>query len=344
MQNYQDIQSELAFYISHDEFSRLEEAHRVELYEHADAVLTLMRDLSLSLSTLHSLDKDFRVELYSHSAVVVTLLTQTHVSLERFRELSEDLRSEFYDNIDDAVILLRDAGISLEILRGLSARFRRELYANSDAVAPLLTKAAISLETIRGLDGQFRVELYCHASRLGSFVSETGISFNILRQLDRRFRLGLYGCRKEVAETLRNPHYDYLIQRGLLDQQSLLEEVLTFDLLVYPYSKKMTFKDDAISFQGIKSRVTARLNDLGLFPAHRHIEASDMNALIEVVKGLFEIRKNAIIFNLAPRHSGLGDLPNALKRQILQWTGHRPGDEFEEASHIHKEVMLRFPK
>lgn len=334
---------------------------RLELSEHAGAVLCLVRDAYLSFTQLRQLKLEERMALYHHSTSFVVLIQkldrQLNPSMGRFLGLSEALRLGLYAHADAVLLLIEVAGISWNVLLDFPESFRVELYHHAEAMLSVMRQLEIPFEKCENSHLRFflpdrllsciwstkisvedflmlsegqQLELYRYADQVSVLLNRCKMSLADLFAFPEAFRSKLYLHGWELARRLGAQNYDGLIQRGLLDQRSLLEELLHVE--------------DAQCIQGITDKVMRRLRALRILPANGTLEVPDMDAMISVAQGLLEIRKNAIVLNQARPPTGLGCLPEMLQRQMLQWTGHDQKDEFEAASYIDQEVKRQFPR
>lgn len=270
-------------------------------------------------------DSDLHSNRYDNNNEIANLVTTILSLFNKFQELDADFYSELCTKAYRVTELFVENGISLDILRQIEPEFRRELYKSSGTVFRCL-KLGISLEVLLSLNQDFRSELSNKYEEVDRLLS-AGISFEVLCHSSDTFRQQLYANSYPIAQLFQHPYYNYFIQRGLLEQRFFLEVLLT--------------NGPQNCFQSIRNEVVSRLREVWLLPPECDIDAPDMDALIDVVKGLLEIRKNAVVLNskYTKTQETLSSVLAILRKDILRWTGSDRTEHIQFARYIDEQTL-----
>ena len=337
--------------VSLPELLALDFAIRAELYQNTDAVIRLLQEVGVSLAELAALDSAIRAELYNNSFEVMQLFLWAGVRLVELAALDPAIRSELYKNAAAVIPLLKKIGVTLaelvaldpairaelyqnfaeidllplsgrrelffQALFTLTSAIRAELYANSYPILQLFKKTGVSLAELLALDSAIRAELYQNTDAVIQLLLSAGVSLAELAVLDAEIRAALYQNAVAVTRLLNEVRqsYQYLITNKIITGTQLIVSLL-----------------DPNPYLIIQNFVNQTLTASGTLPQGRQLNATNIADLIQLLKGVAEIRKNARVLSQRTTlstniHSHFHAIPEDIRQKIAGLTGNDHEDE-----------------
>lgn len=301
---------------------------RTSLCDHIDGVEYLIQNDYLSWDRLVNLETDIIKEL-THYRSMCHIIHEANITWDRLFALDKEARLELYRHYPVAYAACSE-WISWQAFLNLPKEIRSELFTctqfkiKPETTFRKINKFGISLERLIQLDAPVRQALY-HYNEAIDMLIKAGISVETILNL----RKGLHP--RVIYPALdRLKKYDWFLQNGILDPSSLLQSP---DFLA-----DLLYLEDQEFFEKIKGLLFSQSGVLGYVPAHK-VLASDPASLFFFMRSLLEMQKNAQVLSEAPANSGIGKLPDDIRKSIIEWTGDPKGNTLEMAHLIDEEAQ-----
>ncbi|MBP9726724.1 MAG: hypothetical protein KBD83_04590 [Gammaproteobacteria bacterium] len=302
-----------------------------DLVGHPYKIIRLMREACIPFEKVIALTPAIRDYLIANISAIRRLMTNAHISFETLWHLVEPttLNQLIVNSCDIITLMTGETRVLFETLIALEPWIRDHLSANYDGISVLMREAHIPFETLMAVEPSIRGQLIANPYHLLLLVGLDRIPFETLIALESTILDQLItNCARVLINLRTSPlqTHQYLIINNIITEAELAISLI--NQTPYPI---------------IQNFVNEKLLTLGILPEGCRLNAENITDLIQLVKGVAEIRKNSRVLSQSTPPLEFSSnanrifffMPDALKTTIAGFTGNDHADESRIAARNH---------
>ncbi len=272
-------------------------------------------DHNLTFKKLMAAKPSIMNQLLTNVYPIQKLIKEAYVPFERFIALEPPIRCQLIERFDTIKLLTTEAQIPAETLIDLKPDMIYYLCENYHQIEMLMTEASIRCETLIDLKPAMIYCLYKNIYRIKSLIREAGIPVESLIALESEVLNQLIANYSRIIDLMAGAQHthQYLIRNNIITTVQLAISLL-----------------DETPYPTIQHFVNEKLSAFGVLPEGYQLQAENIPDLIQLVKGVAEIRKNSRVFSQLTQGI-FSRIPDDVKKTIAGFTGNDRADEIRIA-------------